>query len=412
MSNHNEERLKQANVYSKKGNYQQLGAVLCQNGNPLNFIISGRISQAQFDTLEQLVDTIIGKFPLIVLHNNHPILEQKVANVYERKIQSGTLLGDCPLWNIGKDNLVFEPLYGMDEVQIVKVLKRLAIKMDYTVTPRFERIVRAHLRILKEQNVPASLARLQYLCGFEDMQEFQKNIMALPCGPDVARRIWADMGLDNDKNAEQFDLFRNVITNFVYEMKQSGWKPDAEVMRVNALTAIKRCATLVFSVNDVFSDFFFNYLVDELRGNEGKPFFVLLDNVRLDDSYFSEFLIHPSANCRVGVVAENAASLMGRDTENFFRFAEKVHCYILFKHKTSAAASIYSEIIGKFDYTKTEYSEGTQRESFKIIASGHHSDTRYSVENQYRIMPEDIMQLGNGQAYVFDTLTDMVYRYN
>ena len=111
MSSYNEERLKQANVYSRKGNFQQLGSVLCQNGNPLNFIISGRISQAQFDTLEQLLDTTIGRFPLIVLHNNHPILAKKVIDSYQRKMQSGVLIGDSPIWNIGEDNLVFEPLY-------------------------------------------------------------------------------------------------------------------------------------------------------------------------------------------------------------------------------------------------------------------------------------------------------------
>lgn len=146
-------------------------------------------------------------------------------NIFE----TNALKGFYSNGNMGLDhqrNSEFEPFFGMNEMQVVLSLRQLAYKLNYSVTPRFERVVKAHLSILKELNIPISLSGLNYLCQFYDIGEFHENIMALPCGEAISRRIWADLGIDSEDSNSQFDLFRAVISNLSHDASRGGWNDN------------------------------------------------------------------------------------------------------------------------------------------------------------------------------------------
>ena len=94
------------------------------------------------------------------------------------------------------------------------------------------------------------------------------------------------------------------------------------------------------------------------------------------------------------------------------RFAERINCFIFFKHGTGKTAAALSEIIGKYDHTKVEASQGTARGFFRILPHDRHEDIRFSTENRYRVMPEEITGLYPGQAIVFDASTDQIIYFN
>lgn len=68
--------------------------------------------------------------------------------------------------------------------------------------------------------------------------------------------------------------------------------------------------------------------------------------------------------------------------------------------------------IGKYDHTKVEASQGTARGFFRILPHDRHEDIRFSTENRYRVMPEEITGLYPGQAIVFDASTDQIIYFN
>ena len=79
---------------------------------------------------------------------------------------------------------------------------------------------------------------------------------------------------------------------------------------------------------------------------------------------------------------------------------------------TGKTAAALSEIIGKYDHTKVEASQGTARGFFRILPHDRHEDVRFSTENRYRVMPEEITGLYPGQAIVFDASTDQIIYFN
>ena len=51
-----------------------------------------------------------------------------------------------------------EPIYGMEDQQVIAALRQLAKKLGYTASPRLERTARAHMAILRELEIPVSLS--------------------------------------------------------------------------------------------------------------------------------------------------------------------------------------------------------------------------------------------------------------
>lgn len=396
-----------SNIAYSNGNVEDLGYFLCDNGNISNFIISGGVtSDERYEAVSQVLYSEIGKMPMVILHNEDIHIEAMVIQAWQ------STNAQTPLWVVNNRNAEFEPFYGMNEMQVVTTFRQLAVKLNYTVTPRFERVIRAHLMILKELDIPVSLSGLYYLCGFYDMGEFHDNVMALPCGESVARRIWADLGVDSDDGNSQFDLFRAVVNNLANEAEQSGWNPDNNISEYNCLKILEAGGTLVLSVNDMYTDLLMSYLLQELKTNREQQFVLLLDNVKVNDEHFQEYLRNTSSGCICGVIAENVVEMVGGDESNFLRFVERMDSIVLFKHSTGKTAVTLSEIFGKYDYTKLEVSRGTNKGFFDLLPTGRHDDMRYSTENRYRVMPEEIIGLRAGQAIVFDLSRDQIIHFN
>lgn len=398
-----------SNVYHSRGRLDGLGAYLCANNVPANFIISGGASpNEKYEPLYQFLETFIGSYPMIVIHNNDVHMEALVAQSWQ---DSG--VGDAsPLWVVDQRHPELEPFVGMNDTQVVTTMRQLANKLRYTVTPRFERVIRAHISILKELEIPISLSGFNYLCQFQDMGEFYDNILTLPCGEAAGRRIWADLGADSEDSNNQFDLFRTVISNLAGDCVQSGWNTENSVASKNCLEAIRQNATMLLSVNDLYAELLLQYLVEELKSNSQQPFILLIDGVRINDEHLSEYLRRGNSGCYCGIISENVVDAISGDENEFLRFTERMNCFIFFKHGTGKTATALSEIIGRYDHTKVEASQGTARGFFSFLPRDRHEDVRFSTENRYRVMPEEITGLYPGQAIVFDATTDQIIHFN
>lgn len=398
-----------SNIYRSHGRLEGLGAYLCANGIPANFMISGGASpDEKYEPLYSFLAAFVGSCPMIVIHNNDMQLQALVAQTW----QDAGAEAHSPLWIIDQHNPAFEPFAGMNETQVVTAMRQLANKLCYTVTPRFERVIRAHMFILKELEIPISLTGFHYLCQFQDMGEFHENILSLPCGEAVAGRIWADLGADSEDSNNQFELFRTVISNLAGDCVQSGWNTENRVGFENCLAAIRQNATMLLSVNDLYTELLLPYLAEELKSSAQQPFILLIDGVRINDTHLLEYLRRGNSGCYCGIIAENVVDAIGGDADAFLRFAERMNCFILFKHGTGKTAAVLSEIMGKYDHTKVEASQGTARGFFRILPRDRHEDIRFSTENRYRVMPEEITGLYPGQAIVFDAATDQIIYFN
>ena len=403
-----QDNISASNVCYAGGRGEDISAYLCGEGLPANFLISGGVeAYRRYQPLGPVLDAVVGTCPLIILHRG----EGYMLDLLTRLGRDGREEKDPPLWVIDGRSPSFEPFCGMSVMQAVATLRQLAKKLGYTAAPRFERCARAHFRILEELSIPLSLSGLYYLCCFDDMEEFHDNIMALPCGENTARRIWADLGVDSEEGGSQFDLFRAVIHSLAHAASRCGWSDDNSVSVHNCLQALRQGAVMVLEINSAYGDLFMTYLAEELRGNTA-PFVLLLDGVPMTDGTFFEYLCLPNTGCSYGILSENAVELMGGDEAAFLRLAERIANFVIFKHSTGKTATILAEVFGRYDHTRVELSQGTNQGYFQFLPRDRHSDIRYSVENRYRVMPEEITSLRADQAVIFLTADDAVIHYN
>ena len=363
-----------------------------------NFIISGGDSDDHCNAVYSYIENIIGKCPLIVLYSGHTELPALVNNMWhEMEITT-------PLWSIDKDSMDFEPFYGMDRNNILTVLREIAKKNNYVVKPCFDKVVDAHLSICKYSNLDVCLSSFSYISSFKDMKIFRENIMSLECEQNESLSICAGLGLGDDEN-DQLDLFRSVIGIMEYEASYNGWYPD-DVKCVNIGKAIEDTGTLLFSVDDFHKDNLIPYFLQELSSGK-KEYVLILDGVTINES-FVNYLSRQRISSGIGLIAEDVTALFEQDKEKKIKYlSSKIDTYVLFSHRSSYSAELFSEIIGKSDQIRKEFSVGKSREDFHIWGSKTTTASE-KIENKYRVMPEDITGLSDGQSIVFDTRTSSV----
>lgn len=403
-----------SNVYSGHGAVENISDYLfSENGMLQNFIISGgNDPMERYAPLYPFLEKIVGRVPVIVFHARDNTMEKLVCDCCGTIVESDGIGTGLPVCLINQANRNFEPFYGMSDMQVITVCRQLAVRLGYTPSPGFERVVRAHIEILKHLDIPVSLSGFYYLCQFYDMGEFYDNIMALPCDQNIAKRIWADLGIEDTSGSSQFELFRAVINNLAQDAEQSGWNPDNSVAEMNCITAIDNNFVLLMSINNMYGDLLLTYITAELKAARRQDFMLLIDGVHIRNDCIVEYILARRRGSCFGIVAENVIDLIDGDENVFFRIAEKAECFILFKHGTGKTAAFFSEVIGRFDAVKSSTSSGANYGMMGFFPNTYHQSVENSTENRYRVMPEEITSLCQGQAIIFDTVTDRIIKYN
>lgn len=400
-----------SNIFSSRGSLESLYTFcVSPNGEPYNFLISGgNYAQLREQPLMPFVEHMIGRFPIILLHNDNREMERMIQSVWK---QSGVDELACPLWIASNQTKIMEPCYGMTAAQIVKIVRNIARKLGYVPTPQLEKVVKAHLEILQILEIPASLTGLLYLCSFSDTGEFYNNIMELPCPPNQARMIWNNLGVDTDPANNQLDLFRSVMDNLAEEFKLSSWSADNSVMMCNILEAIKSGGIFSLSVNTMNAGLVLSYLADELKLATGYPFILLIDGISLRDEDLFDFICTENRWCRFGLISDNVHEMVLGDLDKLGRLANIMDTFIFFQHSNGRTADALSALLGTSDQMTYHRSHGMRDGWFGVEKGGKRIDIQYNTENRYRVMPENFQQLADMQAIIYTAVDDQITYYN
>lgn len=372
-----------------------------------NFFMSGSYVSDNYDLLDRYFQLAYGKCPIFVFHHNTEIidrLERKYGKVGENSNTNFYKLGE------NDSHYIYEPFSGMGDEQIVTVVHRLAKKLGYDVNSHFDSIIRCHLSIIRFINKPVNLSTLYMICKVRSLKDFHDYIVSQP-DKTKGEKLFAALGLDKESRMEQYQLFRNVIITFAYEVEQSGWRYDSKAQRVNCLSTLnenKKNPILAFAINDTYSELFFNYLVDELRRFYRIPFVLILDNIKLEDKFFCEYVLHSNAESHIGLISENLPSYI-KDEKYFVGIAEKCDFFMIFKHRTSSSAKSFSDLLGNYDMIMEQKTRGESQENFALIRKNIQTSSQQSINNRYRVMPEVIINLADNELCLFDAEENQIH---
>lgn len=362
-----------------------------------NFAISGQGNKEHL--ISPVLKAAMGRLPVIILHNENHGMMAEIARVWTEKYGSVENAPAGPLWSCSTGE--FEPFLGLDEMDIVQILKKLAEGMGYSCTANFEKVVGAHLSILRHMNCDYSLSGLYYLCGFEDLEAFQRNIIALSCSLNEKNRIIANLGLANEKDKEQFDQFRSMIFRMGYEAKRSGWNAEDGVGSMSVSSAIHSHATMTLSVSASKSPLLMAYLGQELHLHNDQPCLLIIDDVLLENSDIVSALRESGFHFRFCILGSNILEVIGGDRTDAHKFCEQLDLLILLRHNMSTTADALSELLGKVEIRKEAEAFGTGRNFFSILPRTEQKTVTYTTEEQRRVKTEQIMTLDSNSAIVF-----------
>ncbi len=380
-----------------------LGQYLFANDCICNFAISGNgpYQRVVVDVLREMQ----GVFPVIILHGNDAGIMGISAAISQEKFGPD----DRYFWVCGNGS--FEPLLGIEEMELTKILQDLAKLAGYTCSSHFPKVVTGHLSLLEYMRCECSLSALYYLCSFKSLAKFQKNINMLDCSEAEKEELIWQLGLSSEANREQFDIFREVILRLAHESKISGWTPDQLVGKMNISTAIREKATLLLSVDSMCSPFLMQYLCWELKYHNHENFFLLIDDVPLKDSGISELLGLSSVGFRFGILSKNIVGMMDDKESKLELVAEKVHRLILFKHSMDTTAQTLADLIGKDYVERKTTTMGSDRGWLNITPDRKTKTIATTKEMIHRVETRDIINLEPNRAIIFDTLTNKIFRY-
>lgn len=368
-------------------------------GAVCNFAISGQGNKEHM--ISHVLGASAGRLPVIVLHNNNNGMMAEIANVWTQEFGSLTYAEEGPLWSCSTGQ--FEPFLGMGEQDIIQILRQLTDVLGYQATPSFERVVKAHLSILRHMGCPYSLSGLHYLCSFEDLEEFQNNVLALNCSPAEKNRIIANLCLANEKEQEQFEQFRSMISRMAYEAEKSGWTPNGEVGSMSITTAIRNRAMMTISISAAKSPFLLAYLAQELQLHIDERCLLLIDDVYLENSGILSVLRETGFEFRFGILSGNILEMISSNLEEAQRFCEKLDLIVLLRHNVDTTADALSALLGNEEIVKETETAGVGKEFFAWIPGTKHKAVARSLENERRVKSERILDLRDGEAIVFRT---------
>lgn len=378
-------------------------AFFCEN-SICNFAISGQGNKEHM--ISHVLGAAAGRLPVIVLHNNNHGIMAEIASVWTREFGSLDYAEEGPLWSCSTGE--FEPFLGLEEQDIIHILKNLLEAAGYTATASFERVVKAHLTILRHMDCPYSLSGLYYLCSFEDLEEFQDNILALDCSNMEKNRIIANLGLADDKDREQFEQFRSMICQMAYEAKKSGWTSDGSVGSMSITTAIQKRAMMTLSISATKSSFLLAYLGQELQLHSDEPCLLLILDVRLENSGILPVLGDAGSDFRFGILSSNILDMISSDVDEAQRFCENFDLIVLLRHNVATTAESLSALLGSEEICKESRTSGSGKEYFAWLPGSKHKSVTYTVEEQRRVKPDQILGLMDNQAILFRTASNEI----
>lgn len=375
-----------------------------------NFIISGGSNETRSYHLVSIVGALSEHQPIILISGYG---HQSDYITYLQKICKTS-----PLWCCDENSNSFEPFLRMNPIAFRKVIQQMFEYCRYDWNASVETVVNVHLSILQKLKLHLSLSALYYLCcnhSLHDYASLREFIMRLDSTEQEKQHMWADLDVTN--NASAIESFRSVIRKFSEEAQLSGWR-SGNLGNRNLITAVhnEQNPILYLQINNDYSALMQIYLSAELQSIKNKSCTLLFNEIKFS-KLLAEMIWISDSSYRSGVIGQNVASMLsirGNADENsnveIYQWLEQVQTFVLFHHNTGPTCNTWSNVIGKVDQSRISTTAGSGKGFLSIFPEHYHDSTTRSIENRFRVMPEEFQALSKTKCIVFDAITNRIYK--
>lgn len=347
-----------------------------------------------------------GNMGVVVIHNND-LLAQLIEDFYayhprtcEHAEYYGKNVKKC---FVNKDNLDYEPLYGLSEDRAIEAIYPQSSRDDpsYMQKALCAEALRSYITILRSKGEDIDLDGLYYLVNLElpELKEHEMtNLNEYEC-----RRVMNSLTQHNniylqvrvDVNAFARGL-RGRIWRERYEGEDSSDISMIEAVRHNAILSIK-----VPSDRGVL-----DYLYAEIKAmvDEGLKFLLVIDSVCIANSKLNTELMRLPSLPFSTVTAGDSIQGIYTNSDDMMYSLEKMSKVVIMQCN-NVSAKIYSEIVGQYMRNFVSTHMGKNKEAFKWFGNVEHAQDIHQ-ELFSRILPEEFTRLYPGAVLIDQSTYD------
>lgn len=369
-----------------------------------NALISGGDSGIRTSAMAaQAVCAADHGIPVIVLHEGNRFLEQRLRRNFE---------GTGKYREISTSSPCFEPFYGLSELEISgQILETASEEYDMKLNARsyvdgisdFLKASGKNLSFKLYSTCPHSLI-------FDKVDDLEKKGKI---SGNEAREMKSKLMTGQSENYKLdtfFADFRMEIESLMY-VSQKGYRP------LNVITALKSGTVLCFDLVSVMNRLLFSTIMYQLKlaRTRGMQYQIIIDSIPVNSSEsYASYIKVPSDKVYKTIASEDFYAMAGSDEKVFSSVVGNTQILVVMNHSSGYTATKWAEIFGhydKFEETRATSYGRSRKTPFSVLSSPNYNRTiNISKNREYRVKPEAIMRMGNGEAYVLsDTLGELAH---
>ena len=376
----------------------QVGGFVEANCCYENTLVSGGDAEIRSEAIDALcIRAANAGQPVIVLHQSDIVCENKLRTTFS---------GFQNFYLANATNRIFDPLYGLNEDQIVDAIVKTAPK-EYCITPDGGAYLSALTGTLrtKVRNIP--LPALYSLIKNDSVPKLLQSAQLPPAVMPTIQNLY----VRGQKEA-------NSVNRYIYALKS---QCDNVLPQNNQ--AYRFCCTLeqvvtsggvlVLDVVSDMNDLYLRLLAEILNGfvRKGKRFLLILDGLAITEANGLKALLS-SQNNAVGkaVINEDVYAACECNKDLFRMLLGRSQKWFVFRHMSDESAMQWSKGFGSYEKIETSVNIGRGRTDGSGFGTGHagwsSSDQHNTGETLYhkeeaKVRSFEIQNMKPRQGFVY-----------
>lgn len=359
-----------------------------------NALVSGGDPEIRTSVMvSQAICAVQNGFPVIILHEGNRQLEQELRSNFS---------GDDRYKEVSSSSPCFEPFYGLNDLEISNQILETAPK-DYDIRFNVRYYVEGISAFLKTSGKPFSF-KLLSTCPHDRIFDKVDNLKVQgKINDHEAQDIKAKLLMGQSENYK-LDTFlaglQMEIEPLMYGAKR-GQRP------LNIIAAIKSGSILCFDLVSVTNKLLFNIIIYQLKLalSRGMQYEIIIDSIPINSNEsYKAYMGAPSDHICRTIAADDFYGMAGGDDKIFSAVAGDSAILIVMNHSAGHSAMKWAEFFGQYDKFEQSYSTsrgGSRKTLFSLVVSPNYNKTvNVNRNREYIVKPEEIMRMGNGEAYV------------
>jgi len=358
-------------------------------GTKGNTVISGGSQSVRNRTVISSIGSFYySSIPVIILHQANKQLENMAMDNYKN------------ILFINSNNPFYDPIIG----STYSAIRTIAVEASSDIVkiqPNGTYYIQGIMEYMKHMGVEPSIYAFASFSYDKVLDKIINGLIPDPPAESIKKLL------------QQGETERGAIHLFFEEllMQLDNITPKklSKVQRISVTSAVTHDLSIMIDIPPSTHSLSTNLLVSDIKSalSLNKPFLLVIDDIQISDNKaLKELLRQLPDSCVLHIANNDLFSSFGGDENTFDTITGKAIRRIIFKHNSANSAKKWSEAFGEYDHQEFVHSHGYSNAPGGLPGVTHGTST--SNVRKYKVSPEAITKMNDGETYFYDSMNDTI----